>query len=93
MYEEPAICGKSGAGTVFFSGCNLGCVFCQNSVISRGSVGKEFDENELAELLNISREHLAKIETARRCVSLSLLFNLADVLSISEKDLFDFEEL
>lgn len=50
MYEEPAICGKSGAGTVFFSGCNLGCVFCQNSVISRGSVGKEFDENELAEL-------------------------------------------
>ncbi len=50
MFEEPAICGKNGAETVFFSGCNLGCVFCQNSVISRKSVGKEFDENELAEL-------------------------------------------
>lgn len=50
LYEEPAICGKQGAGTVFFSGCNLGCVFCQNSVISRKSVGKEFDERELAEL-------------------------------------------
>ncbi|MBR4063467.1 MAG: radical SAM protein [Clostridia bacterium] len=50
LYEEPAICGAGGAGTVFFSGCNLGCVFCQNSVISRKSVGKEFDENELAEL-------------------------------------------
>lgn len=50
MYEEPAICGESGAGTVFFSGCNLGCVFCQNSVISCRSVGREFDENELAEL-------------------------------------------
>ena len=50
MYEEPAICGERGAGTVFFSGCNLGCVFCQNSVISRKSVGKEFDERELAEL-------------------------------------------
>ena len=50
MYEEPAICGAGGAGTVFFSGCNLGCVFCQNSLISRKSVGKEFDENELAEL-------------------------------------------
>lgn len=50
MYEEPAICGAGGAGTVFFSGCNLGCVFCQNSVISKKSVGKEFDENELAEL-------------------------------------------
>jgi putative pyruvate formate lyase activating enzyme len=50
LYEEPAICGAGGAGTVFFSGCNLGCVFCQNSVISRRSVGKEFDEKELAEL-------------------------------------------
>ena len=49
-YEEPAICGAGGAGTVFFSGCNLGCVFCQNSIISRKSVGKEFDEKELAEL-------------------------------------------
>lgn len=51
LYEEPAICGEGGAGTVFFSGCNLGCVFCQNSVISRRSVGKEFDEKELSELL------------------------------------------
>lgn len=50
LYEEPAICGEGGAGTVFFSGCNLGCVFCQNSVISRRSVGKEFDEKELSEL-------------------------------------------
>ncbi len=50
LYEEPAICGKRGAGTVFYSGCNLGCVFCQNSIISRQSIGKEFDEKELAEL-------------------------------------------
>ncbi len=50
MFEEPAICGKNGAGTVFFSGCNLGCVFCQNSTISRRSVGKEFDTDALAEL-------------------------------------------
>ena len=50
LYEEPAICGEGGAGTVFFSGCNLGCVFCQNSVISRRSVGKEFEEKELSEL-------------------------------------------
>jgi putative pyruvate formate lyase activating enzyme len=50
MYEEPAICGKRGAGTVFFSGCNLGCVFCQDSIISRRSIGKEFDEKELSDL-------------------------------------------
>ncbi len=49
-FEEPAICGGGGAGTVFFSGCNLRCVFCQNSAISRESVGREFDSKELAEL-------------------------------------------
>lgn len=49
-YEEPAICGAGGAGTVFFSGCNLRCVFCQNSQISRGSVGREFDADALGAL-------------------------------------------
>lgn len=36
MWEEPCISGKSGSGTVFFVGCNLGCVYCQNYDISRG---------------------------------------------------------
>ena len=49
MYEEPAICGERGAGTVFFSGCNLGCVYCQNRKISRFAVGKQVSVNELAE--------------------------------------------
>ena len=50
MYEESSICCEGGAGTVFFSGCSLGCVFCQNSIISQRIVGREFDEDELAEL-------------------------------------------
>ena len=33
-WEEPCISGKNGSGTVFFSGCNLGCVFCQNYQLS-----------------------------------------------------------
>ncbi len=49
-FEEPAICGSGGAGTVFFSGCNLRCVFCQNSAISREALGREFDARGLAEL-------------------------------------------
>ncbi len=49
-FEEPAICGAGGAGTVFFSGCNLRCVFCQNSAISRKNVGREFDARELSAL-------------------------------------------
>ena len=51
---------------------------------------KGYSQNKLAEILYISREHLAKIETAKRCVSLSLLFKIADALDIKEKDLFDF---
>jgi len=51
---------------------------------------KGLSQNALAELLNISREHLAKIETAKRTISLGLLFKLCDILEKSEKDLFDF---
>ncbi len=36
MWEEPCISGKNGSGTVFFCGCTLGCVYCQNAAISRG---------------------------------------------------------
>ena len=46
MYEEPAICGERGAGTVFFSGCNLGCVYCQNYEVSHAAFGKEVNEKE-----------------------------------------------
>lgn len=35
MWEEPCISGEQGSGTVFFSGCNMGCIYCQNSAISR----------------------------------------------------------
>ena len=38
--EEPVISGKNGSGTVFFEGCSLGCVYCQNYTISRGPTGK-----------------------------------------------------
>ncbi|MBQ8337688.1 MAG: 4Fe-4S cluster-binding domain-containing protein [Oscillospiraceae bacterium] len=47
LWEEPVISGSRGAGTVFFSGCNLGCVYCQNEKISRGGFGKEVSISEL----------------------------------------------
>ncbi|MBO5556215.1 MAG: 4Fe-4S cluster-binding domain-containing protein [Oscillospiraceae bacterium] len=49
--EEPCISGPRGAGTIFFSGCNLRCVFCQNREISRQSVGKPVDAQGLRELM------------------------------------------
>ena len=49
-YEEPIICGKNGSGTVFFVGCALKCVFCQNYILSRSETGKEISPEELADI-------------------------------------------
>lgn len=49
-WEEPCISGTRGSGTVFFSGCNLKCVFCQNHQISHENFGKEITVNRLAEI-------------------------------------------
>lgn len=48
--EEPCISGSQGSGTVFFSGCNLRCVFCQNHEISRAQTGKTVTVERLAEI-------------------------------------------
>jgi len=50
----------------------------------------KYSQNVLAEKLNISREHLAKIETAKRTVSLDLLIEIADTLNVKVRDLIDF---
>ena len=50
MWEEPCISGDAGSGAVFFSGCTLGCVFCQNHSIAAGSVGKTISVERLAEI-------------------------------------------
>ena len=49
-FEEPCISGKNGSGTVFFSNCNLNCVFCQNYEISQLGKGKEISIEELADI-------------------------------------------
>ena len=50
MFEEPCITGKNGSGTVFFSHCNLNCVYCQNYEISQLQNGKEISIQELADI-------------------------------------------
>lgn len=49
-FEEPIISGENGSGTVFFCGCSLGCVFCQNYELSRNLRGKEITTNGLADI-------------------------------------------
>ena len=49
-YEEPCISGKQGSGTIFFSNCNLNCVYCQNYEISQMGKGKEITIKQLADI-------------------------------------------
>lgn len=49
-FEEPCITGNNGSGTVFFSNCNLNCIYCQNYEISQLGKGKEITINELADI-------------------------------------------
>lgn len=50
-FEEPCLSGDRGSGTIFFSGCNLRCLFCQNYEISHGGKGLEVSERELVSLM------------------------------------------
>ena len=49
-WEEPCISGEEGSGTIFFSGCAMGCVFCQNRNIANGTVGKKISIDRLVEI-------------------------------------------
>ena len=60
-WEEPPISGKRGSGTVFFSGCSLGCVFCQNEAISHRDFGKALTVPRLREIC---------LELMGRCVDI-----------------------
>ena len=63
-WEEPAIAGSYGAGAVFFSGCTLGCVYCQNEAISRGGFGKDLSPARLRETF------LRLIDEGVQCIDL-----------------------
>lgn len=51
LWEEPIITGEKGSGTIFFSYCNLGCIFCQNYDISLNSVGEDISNQRLSEIM------------------------------------------
>ena len=56
LWEEPCLVDKGGAGAVFFSGCNLGCVYCQNKKISHGACGEKMSEDTLiCEILKLEK--------------------------------------
>ena len=87
-WEEPFISGTRGSGAVFFSGCNLGCVYCQNHTIRDGGVGESYDVEALARaFLRLQKEgaHNINLVTAAPYVpevAKSLLLAKAKGLSI-----------
>ncbi len=57
FFEEPCISGKKGSGTIFFTGCNLKCIYCQNYKVSQEYLGKELEIEDLAkEFLRLEEE-------------------------------------
>ncbi len=52
FWEEPCISGTKGSGAIFFAGCNMGCIFCQNHEISRGITGREVSPERLVEIFH-----------------------------------------
>lgn len=58
-YEEPCISGKNGSGTVFFSNCNLNCIYCQNYEISQQGKGREVSIRQLAQIFLKQQEKQA----------------------------------
>ena len=51
FWEEPPISGSKGSGTIFFSGCSLSCIYCQNQAISRGRIGKNISLDRLSQIM------------------------------------------
>lgn len=51
IWEEPCVSGTNGSGTIFFTGCNLKCIFCQNGPIALGETGKEISIEKLSEIM------------------------------------------
>ncbi|QSZ27796.1 radical SAM protein [Aceticella autotrophica] len=75
-WEEPCISGNNGSGTVFFSGCNLKCVFCQNFKISQENFGKEVTSEELSEIfLNLQKKGAHNINLVSPTIYLPAIKN------------------
>ena len=68
MWEEPCISGTKGSGTVFFSGCSLGCIYCQNRTIARMDAGKEISIERLSEIfLELQEKGAANVSLVTAC--------------------------
>lgn len=86
FWEEPCISGTNGSGTVFFSCCNLKCVYCQNREISADGFGKEISDERLCEIfLNLQAQGAHNINLVTPTPWLYNIINALDMAGASLK--------
>ena len=82
-YEEPCISGENGSGTIFFSNCNLNCVFCQNYEISQLGKGREITIQELADIMIKQQER--KVENINLVTPTSYVIQIIEAIKLARK--------
>ena len=83
-FEEPCISGKNGSGTVFFSNCNMNCVYCQNYEISQLGKGKEISIENLAEIFLRQQEN--NVENINLVTPTSYTYQIIEAIKIAKKN-------
>ena len=82
-FEEPCISGQNGSGTVFFSNCNLNCIYCQNYEISQEGRGKEISIEDLANIF-IEQQN-RNVENINLVTPTSYVFHVIEAIKIARK--------
>lgn len=82
-FEEPCISGEKGSGTVFFSNCNLNCIYCQNYEISQLGKGKNITIEELANIFLIQQEK--GVENINLVTPTSYVLQIIEAIKIAKK--------
>ena len=81
-FEEPCISGKNGSGTIFFSNCNLNCVYCQNYEISQLGKGKEITIEELAQIFLLQQQK--NVENINLVTPTSYVLQIIEAIKIAK---------
>ena len=82
-FEEPCISGENGSGTVFFSNCNLNCIYCQNYEISQEGKGKEISIEELADIF--IKQQNKNVENINLVTPTSYTLQIIEAIKIAKK--------
>ena len=81
-FEEPCISGENGSGTIFFSNCNMNCLYCQNYEISQQGKGKEISIEELADIMIKQQEN--GVENINLVTPTSYVIHIIEAIKIAK---------